>query len=115
MKYPFTNATISSKRKGKETLAPTPQNHPAREVIIVSPESALPVKVLPKKLELPKEDPMAKMQAELARMLVESKKVKKEVPRSRILSMAHSTAQPSEFKPDLKEYSDVLAMLRGKK
>lgn len=112
MKYPFTNATIASRRKGKEALAPSPQNHPARETIIVNPESALPVKVAKKAPEVPKEDPMEKMRQEVARMMMEKSKAKKEVPRSRILSMSHPQAVPAA---DLKEYADVLAMLLGKK
>lgn len=112
MKHPFTNATLSTHRKGREHLAPTPQNHPARETVIVSPDSALPVQVHKKHVAVPAEDPMLKMQQELAKMLSEHQKAKKEVPKSRILSMSQSNAAPSS---DLKEYSDVLAMLLGKK
>jgi len=112
MKHPFTNAIIASRRKGKEALAPTPQNHPARETIIVNPESALPVKVAKKAPEVPKEDPIEKMKSEVAKMMAEQYKAKKEVPRSRILSLSGSTAAPAA---DLKEYADVLAMLLGKK
>lgn len=111
MKHPFTNATLSSRRKGREQLAPTPQNHPARETIIVSPESALPVQVHKKLVAVP-EDPMAKMQEQLAKMMAEHTKAKKEVPKSRILSLSQPSVAPQS---DIKEYSDVLAMLLGKK
>ena len=113
MKYRFTNATISERKKGDEVLAPPTQVHPAREIVISS-EHALPVIVKKRELSIAKPliDPLDEMKKEVARALAEKQKAKKEVPRSRVLSMAHSAPTPE---PLMKEYADVLAMLLGKK
>ena len=113
MKYRFTNATISERKKGDEVCAPPTQVHPTREIVISS-DQALPVIIKKKEHVIPKPliDPLDEMKREVARALAEKAKAKREVPRSRVLSMAHSAPTPE---PLMKEYADVLAMLLGKK
>lgn len=109
MKYRFTNATLSAKRKGKEVLAPTHTNHPMRESVILSPDAPMASTPAPK---------MAKavdnsQETERLRQAVEQvlgKAKKKTVPKSRILSLAN----PGD-EDNTKEIHDVLAMLVGKK
>lgn len=116
MKYPFTNATIASKRKGEEHVAPTHSNHPARETVIVSDKSALPVLIKKHEPKVKPADETEAMKAHVLKVLAEREKEKARkaanVPKSRILSMNQSSAPSSDL---LKEYQDVLAMLLAKK
>ena len=110
MKYPFTNATLASRRKGREVLAPTHSNHPMRESVIVSPDAPMAPSAKPK---MAKAVDNSKEETERLRQAVEQvlgKSKKKTVPKSRILSLSNPGDQD-----DTKEIHDVLAMLMAKK
>lgn len=113
MKYPFTNATISSKKKGHEHFAPPTQVHPARELEIKNPESGgLPIRVHHvHKAPVKPKDEVLDIQKEIEKFMAKQPQAKKSVPRSRILGMSNASAEPEP----MKDYADVLAMLLGKK
>lgn len=93
-----------------EKSVQTAQCHPLRETVIS--ESPLPVTVKP--AAKPSMDPMAKLRADVQKILDERKAPRsapKTVPKSRILSM--SNAAP-EAEP-VKDYHDILSMLLAKK
>ena len=109
MKYPFTNATLAERRKGKEVLAPTHTNHPMRETVIISPDAHVAPTPKPKMMKagLMMESQEDRIRKEVERILTQSKK--KTVPKSRILSLATAEAD------NTKEINDVLTMLMAKK
>lgn len=112
MKQKFVNATLADRRKGAETAAHTPDNHPARETKIVSEKDHVPsrpsARPAPKVPEPTEEE---KIRAEVARLLAAAPKKSKPVPKSKILGMMN----PSSEIPETQKYQDILEMLLAKK
>lgn len=118
MKYPFVNATIADKKKGREAMAPTTHTHPARETVILSPDSHRPAShpynfVWPKSHAkapvAPVDDELSRIRKEVEKMMAAQASLKRSVPKSRILGMANAAPEP------VRDYTDVLAMLLAKK
>ena len=111
MKDRFVNATLADRRKGREVCCQAPINHPARETLITSQPSSmpLPIRVAPRveaKPQLSEED---KLRMEVARILAEKSKAPRPVPKARLIGMGSGVPDAT------KDYADVLAMLLGKK
>ena len=117
MKQPFVNATLNDRRKGKEHLAQSTQNHPARPTPLVNPDSVvpsgmrpLPIRVVKK--EAPKDSSyeLERMKSELLAMMRSVEKKPKSVPKSKLIGMAGGVVEEAP-----RDYADVLAMLLAKK
>lgn len=119
MKQPFVNATINDRRKGKEHLLQTPQPHPARETIIVSPDSPLHIHPLPVSVSVANKPKIAEPVSDLEKMKQEllfamreaDKKKPRAIPKSKLIGMGSASVSEEPTR----DYNDILAMLLAKK
>lgn len=118
MKQKFVCATINDRRKGAELSNQNPQPHPLRPVALESSESPVDKRsvmnigkphLAPVDLEQMKYD---KMKSDILATLKNEKKTKN-VPRSKIISMAQPVSEPS--RTNFADVDDVIKMLLGKK
>ena len=112
MKQKFVNATLADRRKGAELHSHTPDNHPARDTVLVSEKDHLPSRPVARPAaKVPEPTEEEKIRAEVARLLAAAPKKAKPVPKSKILGLM----SPSTETPEAQKYQDILEMLMAKK